>query len=107
MSKRKENFNVTQGMTLLLLKKLSLSANFVFQLILFITDPENNIGMKINRHKKTAQFCLDGFFVRSGVSVSLFPLRRISTPHIRNLLEAIRALKVYQMSFSTVTCANT
>ena len=57
MSKRKENFNVTQGMTLLLLKKLSLPANFVFQLILFITDPENNIGMKINRHKKTAQFC--------------------------------------------------
>ena len=44
MSKRKENFNVTQGMTLLLLKKLSLPANFVFQLILFITDPENNIG---------------------------------------------------------------
>ena len=44
MSKRKENFNVTQGMTLLLLKKLSLPANLVFQLILFITDPENNIG---------------------------------------------------------------
>jgi len=44
MSKRKENFNVTQGMTLLLLKKLSLPANLVFKLILFITDPENNIG---------------------------------------------------------------
>ena len=44
MIKKKENFNVTQGMTLLLLKKLSLPANFVFQLILFITDPENNIG---------------------------------------------------------------
>ena len=44
MSKRKENFDVTQGMTLLLLKKLSLPANLVFQLILFITDPENNIG---------------------------------------------------------------
>ena len=44
MSKETENFNVTQGMTLLLLKKLSLPANFVFQLILFITDPENNIG---------------------------------------------------------------
>ena len=43
MSKRKENFNVTQGMTLLLLKKLSLSANLVFQLILFIADTENNI----------------------------------------------------------------
>ena len=44
MSKKKDIFNVTQGMTLLLLKKLSLPANFVFQLILFITDPENNIG---------------------------------------------------------------
>ena len=44
MSKRKENFNVTQGMTLLLLKKLSLPANLAFQLILFMTDPENNIG---------------------------------------------------------------
>ena len=44
MSKRKENFNVTQGMALLLLEKLSLPANFVFQLILFIADPENNNG---------------------------------------------------------------
>tara|TARA_B100000579_G_scaffold155355_1_gene126393 strand:+ start:642 stop:788 length:147 start_codon:yes stop_codon:yes gene_type:complete len=44
MNKKKKNFNVTQGMTLLLLKKLSLPANFVFQLILFITDPVNNIG---------------------------------------------------------------
>lgn len=44
MTERKENFNVTEGMTLLLLKKLSLPANFIFQLILFIIDPENNIG---------------------------------------------------------------
>ena len=44
MSKNKENCNVTQGMTLLLIKKLSLPANFVFHLILFITDPENDIG---------------------------------------------------------------
>ncbi len=44
MIKKKENFNVTQGMTLLLLKKLSLPANFVFHLILFITDPKNDIG---------------------------------------------------------------
>ncbi len=44
MSKKKENFNVTQGMTLLLLKKLSLPPNLVFQLILYITNPENNIG---------------------------------------------------------------
>ena len=44
MSKKKDNFNVTQGLTLLLLKKLALPANFVLQLILFITDPEKNIG---------------------------------------------------------------
>ena len=44
MSKKKEKFNVTQGMTLLLLKKISLPSNLVFQLILFITNPENNIG---------------------------------------------------------------
>ena len=44
MRKKKKKFNVTQGMTLLLLKKISLPANLVFQLILFITNPENNIG---------------------------------------------------------------
>ena len=44
MSKKKGKFNVTQGMTLLLLKKISLSANLVLKLILFITNPENNIG---------------------------------------------------------------
>ena len=44
MSKETKNFNVTQGMTLLLLKKLSLPATLVFQLILFITNPKNNIG---------------------------------------------------------------
>ena len=44
MNKKNENFNVTQGITLLLLKKLSLPANVVFKLILFITNPENNIG---------------------------------------------------------------
>ena len=44
MSKKKENFNVTQGMTLLLLKKLSLPSNLVFHLILYVTDPANNIG---------------------------------------------------------------
>tara|TARA_B100000902_G_C27176054_1_gene846417 strand:+ start:959 stop:1105 length:147 start_codon:yes stop_codon:yes gene_type:complete len=44
MSKKKENFNVTQGMILLLLKKLSLPANVVFLMILFITDPANEIG---------------------------------------------------------------
>ena len=44
MSKETENFNMTQGITLLLLKKLSLPANLVFHLILFITNPANNIG---------------------------------------------------------------
>ncbi len=44
MNKKKEKFNVTQGITLLLLKKISLPANLIFQLILFITNPENNIG---------------------------------------------------------------
>ena len=44
MIKKKEKFNLTQGMTLLLLKKISLPANLVFQMILFITNPKNNIG---------------------------------------------------------------
>ena len=44
MSKGKEKFNVTQGMTLLLLKKLSLPANVVFLIILFIANPANKIG---------------------------------------------------------------
>ena len=44
MSKKKEQLNVIQGMTLLLLKKLSLPANVVFLMILFITNPANKIG---------------------------------------------------------------
>ena len=44
MSKKQEKINVTQGMTLLLLKKLSLPANVVFLMILFITNPANKIG---------------------------------------------------------------
>ena len=44
MSKEKDKFNVTQGMILLLLKKLSLPANVVFLMILFITNPTNKIG---------------------------------------------------------------
>ena len=44
MIKKKEKFNVTQGMTLLLLKKLSLPPNLVFLIILFITNPANKIG---------------------------------------------------------------
>ena len=64
------------------------------------------LGTRIDRHKKTARYEQGGFFVRSGASVSLFPLRRISTPHKINLLEAIRGFKGKQVSFSTVTCAN-
>ncbi len=44
MSKNTKNFNLTQGISLLLLKKLSLPSNLVLQLILFITNPANNIG---------------------------------------------------------------
>ena len=40
----KENeLNVTQGMALLLLKPLDLPANYVLNLIIFITNPSNNI----------------------------------------------------------------
>ena len=37
-------FNLTQGMALLLLKTLNLPANYVLNLIIFITNPRNNIG---------------------------------------------------------------
>tara|TARA_B100000945_G_scaffold267664_1_gene227865 strand:+ start:339 stop:482 length:144 start_codon:yes stop_codon:yes gene_type:complete len=46
MSKKIEKFNVTQGLTLLLLKKLSLPSNVVFLMILFVTNPVNKIGYK-------------------------------------------------------------
>ncbi len=38
------SFNVTQGMSLLLLKSLNLPANLVLNLIIYITDPKNRIG---------------------------------------------------------------
>ena len=44
MSKNSHKFNVTQGMTLLLLKELSLPPNLVFKMILYVTDPINNVG---------------------------------------------------------------
>jgi len=44
MNMKQDKFNVTQGITLLLLKKLSLPANVVFLMILFITNPVNKIG---------------------------------------------------------------
>ena len=39
-----KGFNLTQGMALLLLKPLNLPANLVLNLIIFITNPKNNIG---------------------------------------------------------------
>ncbi len=44
MIKKKENFNVTQGMSLLLLEKLSLPPNLSFQMILYLTNPVNSVG---------------------------------------------------------------
>ena len=40
----KKGFNLTQGMALLLLKPLNLPTNLVLNLIIFITNPKNNIG---------------------------------------------------------------
>jgi len=37
-------FYITQGMALLLLRPLDLPANFVLNLIIYITNPKNNIG---------------------------------------------------------------
>ncbi len=39
-----KGFNMTQGMALLLLKPLNLPANYVLNLIIYITNPSNNIG---------------------------------------------------------------
>ena len=39
-----KGFNLTQGMALLLLKPLNLPANYVLNLIIYITNPSNNIG---------------------------------------------------------------
>ena len=41
-SKEIKGINVTQGIALLLLKPLNLPANFVLNLIIFITNPKNN-----------------------------------------------------------------
>tara|TARA_B100000900_G_C20189179_1_gene557136 strand:+ start:207 stop:341 length:135 start_codon:yes stop_codon:yes gene_type:complete len=43
---KNREFNVTQGMVLLLLKPLNLPANLVLKLIIWITNPKNNIGYK-------------------------------------------------------------
>ena len=39
-----KGFNLTQGMALSLLKPLNLSANYVLNLIIYITNPRNKIG---------------------------------------------------------------
>jgi hypothetical protein len=44
MTKKGMDFNVTQGMVFLLLKPLNFPANLVLNLIIFITDPKNEIG---------------------------------------------------------------
>ena len=44
-----KGFNVTQGMALLLLKPLNLPANYVLNLIIYITNPRNNIGYLMRR----------------------------------------------------------
>ena len=38
------DFNITQGMALILLRLLDLSANFILNLIIYITNHKNNIG---------------------------------------------------------------
>ena len=38
------DLNMTQGISLLLLKPIDLPSNFVLNLIIFITDPKNKIG---------------------------------------------------------------
>ena len=44
MIEQQEGFNITQGMSLLLMKPLNMPANLVLKLIIFITDPKNKIG---------------------------------------------------------------
>ena len=39
-----KGFNLTQGMALLLLKPLNMPSNYVLNLIIYITNPRNNIG---------------------------------------------------------------
>jgi len=41
---KNKEFNVAQEMPLLLLKQLNLPANYVLNLIIYITNPSNNIG---------------------------------------------------------------
>ena len=39
-----KGFKLTQGIALLLLKPLNLPANYALNLIIYITNPRNNIG---------------------------------------------------------------
>ena len=46
------DFNITQGIALLLLRPLDLPANFVLNLIIYITNPKNNIGYQSKTNNK-------------------------------------------------------
>ena len=43
MTQEQEGFNITQGMSLLLMKPLNMPANLVLNLIIFITFTEANL----------------------------------------------------------------
>jgi len=51
-----KGFNVTQGLALLLLKPLNLPANLVLKLIIFITDPKNDIGYKARNPSRNSNY---------------------------------------------------
>jgi len=44
LSMEEKGFNLIQGMALLLLKPLNLPANYFLNLIIYTTNPRNNIG---------------------------------------------------------------
>ena len=44
MIEQQEGFNITQGMSLLLMKPLNMPSNLVLKLIISIPDPTNKIG---------------------------------------------------------------
>ncbi len=58
-----KGFNITQGIALLLLKPLNLPTNYVLNLIIFITNPKNNIGYQVF-------FLLDTFFILANFLIS-------------------------------------
>ena len=44
MLEQQEGFNISQRISLLLMKPFNMPANLVLKLIVFITDPKNKIG---------------------------------------------------------------